>query len=85
MPSFDQASRNNNGSYWSGTAGILAIQLVVLFALSVAAIVYVNWSSDAALAEFLAAGKPSATEPSHLPQPVPLQQVKSRTACPRRV
>ena len=52
MPSFDQASRNNNGSYWSGTAGILAIQLAILFALSVAAIIYVNWSSDAALAEF---------------------------------
>jgi hypothetical protein len=85
MPSFDQASRNNNGSYWSGAAGILAIQLAVLFILSVAAIVYVNWSSDAALAEFMAAGKPSATEPSNLPQPGPLQQVKSRSACPRRV
>jgi hypothetical protein len=85
MPSFDQASRNNYGSYWSATAGILAIQLAVLFILSVAAIVYVNWSSDAALAEFMAAGKPSAMEPSQLPQPVPLQQVKSRSACPRRV
>jgi hypothetical protein len=85
MPSFDQASRNNSGSYWSGTAGILAIQLAVLFVLSVAAIVYVNWSSDAALAEFMASGKPSVTEPSHLPQPVPLQQVKTRSACPRRV
>ena len=85
MPSFDQASRNSNGSYWSGIAGMLAIQLAILFALSVAAIVYLNWSSDAALAEFLASGKPSATEPSQLPEPVPLQQVKSRTACPRRV
>ena len=85
MPLFDQASRNNYGSYWSGAAGILAIQLAVLFVLSVAAIVYVNWSSDAALAEFVASGKPSAMEPSHLSQPVPLQQVKSRSACPRRV
>jgi hypothetical protein len=85
MPSFDQASRSNNGSYWSRTAGILAIQLAVLFALSVAAIVYVNWSSGAALAEFMASSKPSAMEPSHLPQPAPLQQVKSRSACPRRV
>jgi hypothetical protein len=85
MPSSDQASRNNNGSYWWGTAGILAIQLAVLFILSVAAIVYVNWSSDAALAEFMAVGKPSAMEPSQLPQPAPLQQVKSRSACPRRV
>jgi hypothetical protein len=85
MPSFHQASRNNNGSYWSGTAGMLAIQLAILFALSVAAIVYVNWSSDAALAEFMAAGKPSVVEPSHLPQSVPLQQVKHGTACARRV
>ena len=84
MPSFDQASRNNNGSYWSGIAGMLAIQLAVLFAVSVAAIVYVNWSSDAALAEFMASGKPSATEPSHFPEPAPLQQVKSRSVCPRR-
>ena len=84
MPSFDPASRANNGSYWSGIAGMLAVQLAILFALSVAAIVYVNWSSDAALAEFIASGKPSATEPGHLPQPIPLQQVKSGTACPRR-
>jgi hypothetical protein len=85
MPSIDQASRNTNGSYWSGTAGILAIQLAILFALSVAAIIYVNWSSDAALAEFMASGKPSAMEPSQLPQSVPFQQVKRRMACPRRV
>jgi hypothetical protein len=84
MPLFDQGSRNNNGSYWSRTAGILAIQLAVLFALSVAAIVYVNWSSDAAFAEFIASGKPSTAEPSLLPQPIPLQQVKRRTSCARR-
>jgi hypothetical protein len=85
VPSFDQTSRNNSGSYWSGTAGILAIQFAILFALSVAALVYLDWSSNAALTEFMAAGTPSASQPSHLPQPVPLQQVKSRTACPRRV
>ena len=85
MPSFDQASRNSNGNHWSGIAGILTIQLAILFALSVAAIAYVNWSSDAAMAEFMAAGKPSALEPSQLPQAVPLHQVKRRMACPRRV
>ena len=85
MPSFDHASRNNNGTYWSGIVGTLAIQLAILFAVAVAAIAYLNWSSNAALAEFMATGKPSASEPGHLPQPVPLQQVKSRTACPRRV
>jgi hypothetical protein len=86
MPSFDHASRNHNGNYWSGIAGILAIQLAVLFALSVAAIMYLNWSSNAALAEFMAAGKPSASEPSHLLQPpIPVLQAKTRMACPRKV
>jgi hypothetical protein len=85
MPSFDRASQTTNRSYWSGTAGMLAIQLAILFALSVVAIVYVNWSSDAALAEFMASGKPLAMEPSQLPQSIPLQQVKHRMACARRV
>lgn len=85
MPSLDRASRNNNANYWSGTAGILAIQLAILFALAVAAIVYLDWSSKAALAEFMAVDKPSASDLSHPPQAVPLQQAKSRTACARRL
>ena len=84
MPSFDRTSPNNNGNYWSGIPGILSIQLAVLFALSVAAIVYLNWSSKAAVTEFMATAKPSVSELGRLPQSsVPLQQVKSRTGCPR--
>jgi hypothetical protein len=86
MPSLDHDSRNSNGTYWSEIAGILAIHLAVLFAVAVAALAYLNWSSNAALAEFVAAGKPSASEPSHPPQsPAPVQVVKSRTACPGKV
>jgi hypothetical protein len=85
MPSIDQASRDNNSDYWSGIPGILSIQLAVLFALAVAAIVYLNWSSKVAVSEFMATEKPSVSEPSGLPQSsVPLQQVKSRAACPKR-
>jgi len=85
MPSFDRANSNNNGNHWSGIARILSIQLAVLFALSLAALAYLNWSSKAALTEFMATGKPPVSEPGHLPQSsVPLQQVKSRTACPPR-
>jgi hypothetical protein len=85
MPSFDRANPDNNGTYWSGIAGILSIQLAVLFVLAVAAIVYLNWSSKAALTEFMATGKPSVSEPGHLLQSsVPVQQVKSKTACAKR-
>jgi hypothetical protein len=85
MPSFDRASSNNNGDYWSRITGILSIQLVVLFVLSVAVIVYLNWSSKAAVREFMATGQPSVSEPSHPPQSPPLQQAKNRTACPGKV
>lgn len=85
MPSFDHASRHNNGTYWSGIAGMLAIQLAVLFALALAALAYLNWSSSAALADFMATDKPAMSEPTQPPLSIPVQQVKSRTACPRRV
>ena len=86
MPSLDHDSANSNETYWSGIAGILAIHLAVLFAVSVAALVYLNWSSNAALADFMAKDKPSASEPSQLPQPpAPVQVVKSRSACPGKV
>jgi hypothetical protein len=85
MPSFDRASPVNKNTYWSGIAGILSIQLAVLFALSVAAIFYLNWSSKAAVTEFMVTGKPSVSEPGRLPQSsVPLQQAKSKTACAKR-
>jgi hypothetical protein len=85
MPSLDHASRNDNGNYWSGIAGTLAIHLAVMFAVSVAALVYLNWSSNAALAEFMAKDQPSASEPSLLPQPpASVQQAKGKTACAKR-
>jgi hypothetical protein len=86
MPSFDRASPDSNNTYWSGIAGILAIHLAVLFAVAVAALAYLNWSSNAAVAEFMAAGKPSASEPGDPPLlSVPVQQVKNKTACPGKV
>jgi hypothetical protein len=82
MPSFHHETRNTNGAYWSGISGLLAIHLAVLFAISVAALAYLNWSSNAALAEFMAKDQPSASEPAHLQQSsVPVQQAKSKTAC----
>jgi hypothetical protein len=85
VPSLDRANRNNNDSYWSGITGILAIHLVVLFAVFIAALVYVDWSSNAAVSEFMAAGKPPASDRSHFPQSsVPIQQAKGQTVCARR-
>ena len=85
MPSFDRASRNNTAEYWSAVTGILSIQIVVLFALAVAVVFYFNWSSKAAVREFMATGNPSVSEPGRPAQSSPLQQAKNRTGCPGRV
>jgi hypothetical protein len=83
VPSLHRTNRNNSDSYWSGIRGILAIQLAFLFAVSIAAVAYLNWSSNAALAEFIAAGRPSASD--HLPQsPTPVQLAKRGAGCARR-
>ena len=84
MPFFHHASRNNNRNYWSGIAGTLTIQLAVLFAVSIAAIAYLNWSSNAALADFMATDKPAVSKPGHPQMSVPIQQVKTKSSCPRK-
>ena len=85
MPSFNHASRDTDGAYWSGIAGTLAMHLAVLFAVAVAALAYLNWSSNAALAEFIAKDKPPVLEARYLLQSaVPVQQVKTKTACAKR-
>jgi hypothetical protein len=85
MPSPDKAVHDNRGNDWPGI-GILAIQLAVLLALSGAAIFYLDWSSNAALTEFMAATKSSASGSNHPRQPPSaVQPVKGKTTCTRKV
>jgi hypothetical protein len=82
MPSLDNASPTNRGSYWLGIARTALTQILVLLALSGAFICYLNWSSDAARADFMAAGKPSVSEPNRHPQfSVPVRTAKGPKAC----
>ena len=63
---------------WPSIVRILVIEILVLLALSGAVIGYLNWSSEAAWAEFLAASKlqaPASNEPLHA--------VKSQMPCDR--
>jgi hypothetical protein len=82
VPSPDKPDRTNRGMDWPRILAVLVVQLAVLLVLSGAAIFYLDWSSDAAQAEFMAATKPLASDPSHLPQwSIPAQTVKRRTVC----
>jgi hypothetical protein len=82
MPSLDKQSGQNRRINWPGIVATLLVQVLVLVALSVAAVYYVNWSSEAALAEFLGAIKPSVSDHSRQFSS-PIKPIKGRTSCAR--
>jgi hypothetical protein len=74
-PASRQGSWSSKG-FWISIARIVLLEVALLIALAGAAIVYIDWSSKAAFAEFLAATK--------VPSPgSPVQAVKSRATCDR--
>jgi hypothetical protein len=85
MPSHDQATQKQHGIDWPGIIGILAIQVAVLLAVSGAVIFYLDWSSNAALAEFMAATKSPASRSNPSQPPSAIQPAKGKTTCTRRV
>jgi hypothetical protein len=86
MPSSENPNPSKPNIGWLGIVETLLVQVLVLLALSAAVVRYVNWSSDAAQAEFTAAGKPALSGPTQQPQPSePVQIVKGQKVCPRKV
>ena len=76
MPLFNSLSR------WRGTATTVVVELVILLALGFAAVRYVEWSSDAAVAEFMSAAKPTASNRNQSGESsTPIQLRKGRPGC----
>jgi hypothetical protein len=69
-------STTSRQNFWPAIVRIAVVEIVVLLALSAAFVGYLNWSSEVAFAEFLAASKLSAPHSS-------LQPVKGKMACDR--
>ncbi len=84
MPASANQNQENTGINWLEVVRILLVQVVVLLALSGAIIGYLDWSSDAAWGEFIAASKPAATDLIYRPDSrSPVQTVGSHTPCIR--
>jgi hypothetical protein len=80
MPLFNRDVR----SRVLGIAAVTLFQLLVLFAIGVAVVRYLEWSSDAAQAEFASAIE-AASDPSRSGESsTPKQTVKARTGCNRK-
>jgi hypothetical protein len=78
VPSPANNSPASRQSFWPAIARILLVEVLLLVALSGAVVGYLNWSSEAAWAEFKAASKLSAPEPKG-----PIQTVKGHMPCDR--
>jgi hypothetical protein len=75
----------NNQIHWRKIGTTVVVELFVLLALAFAVVRYVEWSSDAAQAEFMSATKPSASDPNHSGEfSTASQPLKGRTGCPRK-
>ena len=78
-------NQNVRGVRWRGIAALVVFELLVLFAIGTAVVRYVEWSSDAALAEFISATKPSVSDPDHSGEASsPVQLLKARNGCDRK-
>ena len=70
---------------WLGIFRVLVVQVLVLLALSAAFIRYLDWSSDQAWAEFSRAIVPAPVTKAQPPSATPVQSVKDKASCARRV
>jgi hypothetical protein len=74
----------NSRIHWLGIGTTVAGGLLTLLALTFAVVSYVEWSSNAAVSEFMSATGSSASDPNHSnASPVPIQSQKGRTGCPQ--
>ena len=82
MPASANQNQENCGVNWLVVVRILLVQVLVLLALSGVIIGYVEWSSDAAWAEFIAS-TPWASDTGGPSFRTPLHAVRSPAFCIR--
>jgi hypothetical protein len=73
----------NSQIHWRGIGTTVVIELLILLALAFAAVSYVEWSSNAAVTEFVSATESSASDSNHSNEPpAQIQSPKGGTGCP---
>jgi hypothetical protein len=78
----DNQNLPTRGFDWLGVARIAILQILILLGLTVAAVRYVSWSSDAAWEEFSGISKPAALD-RHPRSSTQGEAVKRRGTCAR--
>jgi hypothetical protein len=76
MPLLARSSTQPHGTYRMEIVTIMLVQVLIVVAVLIAALYYINWSSNAALGEFMGAMSNQSPQPPKL-----TQSVKSRKTC----
>ena len=84
MPLFNSQQPNDRGTRWWGAAATGVVEVLVLLALGIAVVRYLEWSSDAAQAEFMRATTSSAAPNPSDEFSTPVQALKLRAGCDRK-
>jgi hypothetical protein len=85
MPLLISQNQNVRGIRWHGVAATVVVELLVLLALGVAVVRYLEWSSETNQAEFMSATNPSASDPNYSGEfSTPIQALKVRADCDRK-
>jgi hypothetical protein len=72
----------NSQIHWRGIGTTVVVELLVLLALAFGVVSYVEWSSNAAVTEFVSATKSSASDSNHSNEPsAQIQSPKGGTGC----
>jgi hypothetical protein len=83
MPLRNSQNQNARSGRQMGIGAIALLQLLVLFAIGAGVVRYLEWSSDAAQAEFMSAIE-AASNPSHSSESsAPIHLVKGKPGCAR--
>jgi len=85
MTIFNSQQQNDRAIRWRGIAATVVVELLVLLALGVAVVRYLEWSSAVNQAEFMSATEPSASVANHSGEfSTPVQALKVRADCNRK-
>ena len=74
----------NSQIHWREIGTTVAVVPLTLLVFAFAVVSYLEWSSNAAVAEFMSATGVSVSDPNHSNEsPAPIQSVTGRTGCPQ--
>jgi hypothetical protein len=76
-----QEIQGNSGINWLAVVRILAVQVLIFLGIMGAILCYLDWSSEAAWAEFSFANKPSLSDPGRRPELGNRVRIVGQTPC----